>query len=173
MPAMVAAVDAVRAAAGHLPNKDFTSAEDARKVAASGTKSAGDDVAFGAPVFGVFANDNKPRFRDGKDWPQSIVGGVRLGEEAGYMPVNARTVWDGRCRARLLYGHDLRPESRPRARTQVVQPDVLDERHGQDHGAEHGVVHPDGEISSARWRRANWPISSSSTAILWRATGTG
>jgi imidazolonepropionase-like amidohydrolase len=42
----------------------------------------------------VFANDNKPRFRDGKDWPQSISGGVRLGEEAGYMPVNARTVWD-------------------------------------------------------------------------------
>ena len=51
-------------------------------------------VGFGAPVFGVFAEDNKPRFRDGKPWPESIVDGVRLGEEAGYMPVNARTVWD-------------------------------------------------------------------------------
>ncbi len=45
-------------------------------------------------MFGVFAEDNKPRFRDGKAWPDGIVDGVRLGEEAGYMPVNARTVWD-------------------------------------------------------------------------------
>jgi imidazolonepropionase-like amidohydrolase len=45
-------------------------------------------------VFGVFAQDNEPRFRDGNAWPKSIVGGVRLGEEAGYMPVNARTVFD-------------------------------------------------------------------------------
>ena len=33
-------------------------------------------------------------FRDGRPWPESIVDGVRLGEEAGYMPVNARTAWD-------------------------------------------------------------------------------
>jgi predicted amidohydrolase YtcJ len=45
-------------------------------------------------VFGVFADDNKPRFRDGKPWPEGIIDGVRLGEEAGYMLVNARTVWD-------------------------------------------------------------------------------
>ena len=37
---------------------------------------------FGPPVFGVFADDNKPRFRDGKPWPEGIVDGVRLGEEA-------------------------------------------------------------------------------------------
>jgi len=92
-PAMMAAVDAGVKLLVHLPNKDFTSAEDARKVAASGARVLA-TIGFGAPVFGVFANDNKPRFRDGKDWPQSIVGGVRLGEEAGYMPVNARTVWD-------------------------------------------------------------------------------
>jgi imidazolonepropionase-like amidohydrolase len=42
----------------------------------------------------VFADDNNPRFRDGKPWPESIIDGVRLGEEAGYMPVNARTAWD-------------------------------------------------------------------------------
>src|SRR6187397_1298920 len=92
-PAMMAAVDAGVPLLVHLPNKDFTSKEDAKKLAASGTKVLA-TIGFGAPVFGVFANDNKPRFRDGKDWPQSIVGGVRLGEEAGYMPVNARTVWD-------------------------------------------------------------------------------
>jgi len=90
---MMAAVSAGVPLLVHLPNKDFTSVEDARKLAASGTKILA-TIGFGAPVFGVFANDNTPRFRDGKDWPQSIVGGVRLGEEAGYMPVNARTVWD-------------------------------------------------------------------------------
>ena len=26
---------------------------------------------FGPPVFGVFADDNTPRFRDGKPWPES------------------------------------------------------------------------------------------------------
>jgi imidazolonepropionase-like amidohydrolase len=92
-PAMMAAVDAGVPLLVHLPNKDWTSVEDAKKVAASGTKVLA-TIGFGAPVFGVFADDNKPRFRDGKPWPESITGGVRLGEEAGYMPVNARTVFD-------------------------------------------------------------------------------
>jgi imidazolonepropionase-like amidohydrolase len=92
-PAMVAAAEAGVPLLVHLPNKDWVSKEDARKVAAAGTKVLG-TVSFGSPVFGVFANDNKPRFRDGKPWPEGIVDGVRLGEEAGYMPVNARTVWD-------------------------------------------------------------------------------
>src|SRR5437870_6292785 len=91
--AMMAAVDAGVPLLVHLPNKDWMSKEDARKLAASGTKILG-TVGFGTPVFGVFADDNMPRFRDGKPWPESIVDGVRLGEEAGYMPVNARTVWD-------------------------------------------------------------------------------
>ncbi len=91
--AMVAAVDAGVPLLVHLPNKDWVSKEDAKKVAAAGVKVLG-TVSFGAPVFGVFADDNKARFRDGKAWPDGIVDGVRLGEEAGYMPVNARTVWD-------------------------------------------------------------------------------
>src|SRR5580698_2064706 len=91
--AMVAAVDAGVPLLVHLPNKDWVSKEDAKKVAAAGTKVLG-TVAFGSPVFGVFADDNKARFRDGKPWPEGIVDGVRLGEEAGYMPVNARTIWD-------------------------------------------------------------------------------
>ncbi len=91
--AMVAAVDAGVPLLVHLPNKDWVSKEDAKKVAAAGTKVLG-TVSFGSPVFGVFANDNNARFRDGKPWPDGIVNGVRLGEEAGYMPVNARTVWD-------------------------------------------------------------------------------
>src|SRR5580658_2297862 len=91
--AMVAAVDAGVPLLVHLPNKDWVSKEDAKKVAAAGVKVLG-TVTFGSPVFGVYADDNKPRFRDGKAWPEGIVDGVRLGEEAGYMPVNARTIWD-------------------------------------------------------------------------------
>jgi imidazolonepropionase-like amidohydrolase len=92
--AMMAAVDAGVPLLVHLPNKDWVSKEDAKKVAAAGVKVLG-TVGFGSPVFGVFADDNKARFRDGKPWPEGIVDGVRLGEEAGYMPVNARTIWDG------------------------------------------------------------------------------
>jgi imidazolonepropionase-like amidohydrolase len=92
-PAMMAAVDAGVPLLVHLPNKDWTSVQDAKRVASSGTKVLA-TIGFGAPVFGVFANDNLPRFRDGRPWPASIVDGVRLGEEAGYMPVNARTLFD-------------------------------------------------------------------------------
>jgi imidazolonepropionase-like amidohydrolase len=91
--AMMAAVNAGVKHLVHLPNKDWVSKEDAKKVADAQVKVLG-TTAFGSPVFGVFADDNKPRFRDGKPWPEGIVNGVRLGEEAGYMPVNARTIWD-------------------------------------------------------------------------------
>ena len=73
--------------------RTWVSKEDAKKLADAGAKIL-TTTGFGAPVFGVFADDNKPRFRDGKPWPESIVDGVRLGEEAGYTMVNARTVWD-------------------------------------------------------------------------------
>jgi imidazolonepropionase-like amidohydrolase len=92
--AMIAAVDAGVPLLVHIPNKDWVTKEDAKKVAVAGVKALG-TVGFGSPVFGVFAQDNKPRFRDGKAWPEGIIDGVRLGEEAGYMPVNARTLWDG------------------------------------------------------------------------------
>ncbi len=105
--AMMAAVDAGVKLLVHLPNKDWVSKEDAKKVAAAGVKVLG-TVGFGSPVFGVFADDNNARFRDGKPWPSGIVDGVRLGEEAGYMPVNARTIWDAGVGSRLLHGHDLR-----------------------------------------------------------------
>src|SRR5688572_440770 len=92
-PAMMAAVDAGITLLVHIPNKDWVSKADAEKLAAAGAKPLM-TIGFGAPVFGVFANDNKPRFRDGKDWPENIVDGVGIGEEAGYMIVNARTLFD-------------------------------------------------------------------------------
>jgi imidazolonepropionase-like amidohydrolase len=92
-PAMMSAVEAGVPLLVHLPNKDWVSKADAQKLAAAGTKILM-TIGFGAPVFGVFADDNEPRFRDGKPWPESIVDGVGIGEEAGYMIVNARTIFD-------------------------------------------------------------------------------
>ena len=98
-PAMVAAVDAGVRRLVHLPNKDFTSHEAAQRVAKAGAIALG-TVGFGAPIFGVFATDNNPRFRDGKPWPEAIAGANRdaagraLGTEAAYAMMNARTIWD-------------------------------------------------------------------------------
>ena len=98
-PAMVAAVDAGVRRLVHLPNKDFTDHDSAAKLAKTGTIALG-TVGFGAPIFGVFATDNNPRFRDGKPWPEAIAGANRdaanraLGTEAAYPIVNARTIWD-------------------------------------------------------------------------------
>jgi imidazolonepropionase-like amidohydrolase len=92
-PAMNAAVDLGIPLLVHLPNKDWVSKADAEKLAAAGTKILM-TIGFGAPVFGVFADDNNPRFRDGKPWPDSIVDGVGGGVEAGYAMVNARTLFD-------------------------------------------------------------------------------
>jgi imidazolonepropionase-like amidohydrolase len=91
--ALMAGVDAGVKLFVHLPNKNFVSKEEAKKLADAGAKIL-TTTGFGPPVFGVFAADNNPRFRDGKPWPEGIVDGVRLGEEAGYAMVNARTSWD-------------------------------------------------------------------------------
>ena len=96
--AMMAAIDAGVRLLVHVPNKDWVTRADAQKLAATGTKILG-TIGFGAPIFGVFADDNKARFRDGKDWPASIQGadlldGVAVGQETGFTSVNSRTIWD-------------------------------------------------------------------------------
>src|SRR5439155_18702182 len=96
--AMMAAIDAGVRRLVHVPNKDWERRADAQKLAATGTQILG-TIGFGAPIFGVFADDNTPRFRDGKPWPASIVGadlldGVAVGQETGYTSVNSRTIWD-------------------------------------------------------------------------------
>jgi imidazolonepropionase-like amidohydrolase len=107
-PAMVAAIDAGVRRLVHLPNKDWTSHEAAAKLAATNSIALG-TIGFGAPVIDresgspaqvTFGRDDSPRFRDGKPWPEAIAGanrdanGKATGTEAGYMIVNARTVWD-------------------------------------------------------------------------------
>jgi imidazolonepropionase-like amidohydrolase len=98
--AMLAAVDAGVPLLVHTPHFGWLSEEDAHKVAAAGIKNLS-TIGFGVPVFGVFADDNKPRFRDGKPWPDAIIDGEGRGREAGYKAVNARTLWD----AGVIYGY--------------------------------------------------------------------
>jgi imidazolonepropionase-like amidohydrolase len=98
--AMMAAVDAGTPKLVHTPHFGWVSFEDAKKVAAAGVKDLS-TIGFGVPVFGVFANDNLPRFRDGRPWPDAILQGDGRGQEAGYKIVNARTLWD----AGVIYGY--------------------------------------------------------------------
>ena len=108
--AMMAAVDAGVPKLVHTPHFGWLSFEDATRVAAAGVKQLS-TIGFGVPVFGVFANDNKPRFRDGKAWPESILDGDGRGQEAGYKAVNARTSWD----AGIIYGYGTDTGYEPRA----------------------------------------------------------
>jgi len=108
--AMMAAVDAGVPKLVHTPHFGWLSFEDARRVAATGVKQLS-TIGFGVPVFGVFADDNKPRFRDGKPWPESILDGDGRGQEAGYKTVNARTSWD----AGVVYGYGTDTNYAPKA----------------------------------------------------------
>ncbi|HEU4695242.1 MAG TPA: amidohydrolase family protein [Vicinamibacterales bacterium] len=107
-PAMVAAVDAGVTRLVHLPNKDFTTYEQAERVAQTGSIVAG-LIAFGAPNIDTLSGapaavqwpkDNTARFRDGKPWPEAIAGANRdpkgraTGTEGGYTIINARRIWD-------------------------------------------------------------------------------
>src|SRR5260370_3410910 len=66
--AMMAAVDAGVPKLAHTPHFGWVSEEDAQRVAAAGVKQLS-TIRFGVPVFGLFAVDNKPRFRAGKQSP--------------------------------------------------------------------------------------------------------
>jgi imidazolonepropionase-like amidohydrolase len=113
---MMAAIDAKVPLLVHLPNKDWITREQASKLAASPTRILS-AVGTWAPVFGVFANDNKPRARDGKPWPDAITDGVGGGKEAGYAMVNARTVFD--AGAILGVGIDTNYEARATLATEL------------------------------------------------------
>jgi imidazolonepropionase-like amidohydrolase len=107
-PAMVAAVDAGVTRLVHTPNKDFTTYDQAERVAQTGSIVAG-MIAFGAPNIDTLSGppaavqwpkDNTPRFRDGKPWPEAIAGANRdpkgraTGTEGGYTIINIRRIWD-------------------------------------------------------------------------------
>jgi imidazolonepropionase-like amidohydrolase len=97
---MMAAVDAGVKYLVHTPHFGWLAFDDAKRVTANRVKQLS-TIGFGVPVFGVFADDNNPRFRDGKPWPDAILDGEGRGQEAGYKVVNARTSWD----AGVVYGY--------------------------------------------------------------------
>jgi imidazolonepropionase-like amidohydrolase len=107
---MMAAVDAGVTKLVHTPHFGWLSFDDAKRVAAAGVKQLS-TIGFGVPVFGVFADDNTPRFRDGRPWPESILDGDGRGQEAGYKAVNARTSWD----AGVIYGYGTDTNYSPKA----------------------------------------------------------
>ena len=109
-PAMMAAVRAKVDLLVHVPNKDWIKPEEAAELAAANVKILM-AIGFGSPVFGVFANDNQPRFRDGKPWPSGIIDGVGGGKEAGYSMVNSRTLFD----AGALLGNGMDTTYDPKA----------------------------------------------------------
>jgi imidazolonepropionase-like amidohydrolase len=108
--AMMAAVDAGVKKLVHTPHFGWLTFAEAQRVAAAGVQELS-TIGFGVPVFGVFANDNAPRFRDGKPWPESILQGDGRGQEAGYKAVNARTIWD----AGVVYGYGTDTNYDPKA----------------------------------------------------------
>ncbi|MES2294962.1 MAG: amidohydrolase family protein [Pseudomonadota bacterium] len=77
----------------HSVNINWVTAAQAKEVAAAGAEVAS-ITGFGSPNFDVFSRDNQPKFRDGKPWPSGIVDSEGVGQEAGYMPVNLRTLYD-------------------------------------------------------------------------------
>jgi len=115
-PAMVAAIDAGVTRLVHIPNKDFTTYDQAERVAQTGSIVAG-AIAFGAPYIDRLSpapaqvqwpRDNSTRFRDGKPWPETISGANRdakgraVGTEGGYSLVNARRIWDADTTRQLI-----------------------------------------------------------------------
>ena len=107
-PAMVAAVDAGVTRLVHTPNKDFTTYDQAERVAQTGSIVAG-MIGFGAPNIDTLSGppaavqwpkDNTARFRDGKPWPEAIAGANRdpkgraTGTEGGFTIINIRRIWD-------------------------------------------------------------------------------
>jgi len=77
----------------HSVNINWVSAGEAKEVAEAGAQVAS-ITGFGSPNFDVFSHDNKPKFRDGKPWPEGIIDSQGVGQEAGLMPVNLRTLFD-------------------------------------------------------------------------------
>ena len=83
--AMMAAVDAGVPKLVHTPHFGWLSDEDAKRVADAKVKQLS-TIGFGVPVFGVFADDNKPRFRDGQPWPNAIIDGEGRGRRPATKP---------------------------------------------------------------------------------------
>ena len=107
-----AMLEAVRVGAQklvHTPHFGWLTEADAKVVRDAGVEMIS-CAGFGVPVFGVYNKENKPTFRDGKPWPESILDGEGRGREAGYKAVNSRTLWD----AGVTFGYGTDTNYHPR-----------------------------------------------------------
>ena len=77
----------------HTPHFGWLTDAEAKQVRDAGAWVSS-CTGFGAPVFDVYNRENKPTFRDGKPWPEQVLDGEGRGREAGYKPVNGRTLYD-------------------------------------------------------------------------------
>jgi imidazolonepropionase-like amidohydrolase len=109
--AMVAAVKAGATKLVHTPHNGWLTADEAKFVKDSGIEVLS-TIGFGVPVFGVFNNENKPTFRDGKPWPSGVQNSIAGdGREAGEKAVNGRMLWD----AGVTYGFGTDTGYHPKA----------------------------------------------------------
>src|SRR5688572_943035 len=69
--AMLAAVRVGATKLVHTPHNGWLTTEEATVVKDAGVEVLS-CIGFGVPVFGVHNQENKPTFRDGKPWPESI-----------------------------------------------------------------------------------------------------
>jgi imidazolonepropionase-like amidohydrolase len=110
--AMLAAVKAGATKLVHTPHNGWLTTAEAEVVKNAGVEVLS-CVGFGVPVFGVHNQENKPTFRDGKPWPESIQNIQQPGRgiEAGEKTVNARTLWD----AGVVFGYGTDTGYSPKA----------------------------------------------------------
>jgi imidazolonepropionase-like amidohydrolase len=100
--AMLAAVKVGATKLVHTPHNGWLTTDEAKVVKDAGVEVLS-CIGFGVPVFGVHNQENKPTFRDGKPWPESILNVQPPGRgiEAGEKTVNARTLFD----AGVVFGY--------------------------------------------------------------------
>ncbi len=90
---MIASVEAGVDRLVHIPHGGWLDETDGAQMVAEAGIPMTSTIGFGVPVFGVYADDNVPRFRNGGPWPDSVPRGGMI-RPAGEKAVNARYLWE-------------------------------------------------------------------------------
>ena len=90
---MIASVEAGVDRLVHIPHGGWLDDTDGARMVADAGIPMTSTLGFGVPVFGVYGDDNVPRFRNGGPWPDSVPRGGMI-RPAGEKAVNARYLWE-------------------------------------------------------------------------------
>ena len=90
---MIASVEARVDRLVHIPHGGWLDDTDGARMVAEAGIPMTSTIGFGVPVFGVYGDDNVPRFRNGDPWPESVPRGGMI-RPAGEKAVNARYLWE-------------------------------------------------------------------------------